>query len=1023
MLKELIKRPVAATLIAVGICFAGIIALQNLPVAPLPQIEFPTIMVRSALPGASPEIMATAVVTPLEHALGSIAGVVEMTSASNLGSARIIVQFDLNRTIDGAARDVQAAINAARADLPADLPQQPTYRKVNPADPPILIMAVTSTTNTVGELFDLASTSLQQDILQSPGVGDVQVGGGALPAVRIELDPFALQKVQLTPEDVRNAVRAATVLSPKGQLRLHHHTLDITANDQLMTPEEYGKIVLAYRGGRPVYLADVAKIVGSVEDLTVTGAVNGQPAVMLVIFKEPGANIIHTVDRIKQAMPRLKSYLPASVELKIVQDRTSSIRGALADVQRTLLIALALVVGVIFVFLQNFRASLIAALVIPLAIMGTFAIMFLGGYSLDILSLMALTIAIGFVVDDAVVVIENICSHLEHTMTPLRAALRGAREVVSTLVSMSVSLIAVFLPILLMGGIVGRLFREFAIVLSIAILLSMLISVILTPVFAAQTLQKVHSQSGRLASFYCKIEQFYSRTLKIALNHQTIVGWIMVGTCLVTVVLLAVVPKGFFPEQDTGRMTGTLVADQNTSYISLREKLFERMQKIGEDPAVACVVGITGFMNLPTNSANFFVTLKPLSDRHDAAVDVMARLRQKLEKMPGADVYMQVAQDFTIGGRKTNALYQYSLVSADLAAINFWAPKILERMTKIAILRDVNSDQMSRGLRMLYTYDRERAGQLGLTAAALDQFLYDGFGQRQVANLYSEINQYHVVMEYAPAYWDNPAILERLFLKNQGSSFIPFDNISAVNQQSALLVVNHQGLSPAATLSFNLAKGAALGDAVKAIEATTRDAGLPSHIYGVFSGMAQVFRESLASQPYLVLAALFTVYCVLGVLYESWIHPLTILSTLPSAGLGGLLALFVTGLELNLIGLIGLFLLIGIVKKNAIMMIDVALALERQNRLTPNEAIFEACQRRLRPILMTTAAALMSAIPMAFSLGEGTELQRPLGISIIGGLLVSQVLTLYTTPVLYLKFAHMSWRRLITLRFLGFGAR
>ena len=1018
-----IKRPVATTLLTLGVLLAGVIAFRLLPVSPLPQVDFPTISVSAGLPGADPETMATSVAAPLERQLGHIAGVTEMTSVNNRGSTNITLQFDLDRNIDGAARDVQAAINAARGFLPADLPTNPTYRKVNPSDAPILILALTSDTVGKPQMYDAASSILQQKLSQVKGVGQVFVGGSSLPGVRVELNPTALSKYGLSLENVRGVLAATNVNRPKGELTRGDTTWEIHTNDQLRTAAQYQPLIVAYRSGAAVRLPDVATAQDSVEDLRAAGFVNGKPAVMVIIFRQPGANIIETVDSIRTLLPQLAGALPGSVKVSVVVDRTPPIRGSLRNVEETLFASGILVILVVFWFLRNVRATLIPAVAITVSIVGTFAVMYLCGYSLDNLSLMALTIATGFVVDDAIVVIENITRYREKGEAPHQAALSGSREIAFTVVSMSVSLVAVFIPILLMGGMVGRLFREFAVTLSAAIMVSLVVSLTTTPMMSATILrpEKRHHGPFYRASerFFTGLHAFYRTTLTWALRHAPLMLLVTVATVAVNVALFIHVSKGFFPEQDNGRLAGNIQADQATSFQSMQQKLLQVVDIIKQDPDVEYVTGFTGGGGgggSTTNTGRMFITLKPFEKRKSTAQQVIGRLRKKLSGVPAAPTFLQPVQDLRIGGRIGAALYQYTLQSENLAELNSWGPRVMGKLRTLPQLADVSSDQQNKGLEANLVIDRPTAARLGITPQMIDNTLYDAFGQRQVAITYTLLNQYHVVMEVDPRFWQHPDTLRDIYVTSESGAQVPLSAFTRYVPQNAALAVNHQGQFPAVTISFNTAPGVALGDAVKAIETATREMMMPGSVHGSFAGAAQAFQASLANEPLLILAALVAVYIVLGILYESYIHPITILSTLPSAGVGAVLALMLTGTDLSLIAVIGIVLLIGIVKKNGIMMVDFALAAEREEGKRPEEAIFEACLLRFRPIMMTTMAALLGALPLAVGTGVGSELRRPLGISIVGGLFFSQLMTLYTTPVVYL---YMDRLRILIARLRG----
>ena len=1006
-----IRRPVATTLLTFGVALAGAVAFFLLPVSPLPQVDMPTISVQANLPGASPETMATAVATPLERQLGRIAGVTEMTSSSSLGNARITLQFELSRDIDGAARDVQAAINAARAQLPSGMPGNPTYRKVNPADAPIMILSLTSKTLSQGQLYDAASTIVAQKIAQVQGIGQAQVGGSSLPAVRVELNPTALNKYAIALDTVRTALQNANANRPKGFIETDDKHWQIYANDQARQASQYRDLIIAQRNGAAVRLSDVASVTDSVEDIRNLGLANGQPAVIVLLYKQPNANILDTIDRVTALLPRLQASIPADIELTVAMERTSTIRASLHDVERTLTIAIVLVILVVFAFLRNWRATLIPAVAVPVSLIGTFAFMYLAGFSLDNLSLMALTIATGFVVDDAVVVLENITRHMEEGMPRMQAVLRGAREVGFTVLSMSLSLIAVFVPILLMGGIVGRYFREFSVTLSVAILVSLVVSLTTTPMMCSRLLQQDPAHKpGRFSQWseraFQRTHDLYERTLRAALAAPGLTMFVLLVTVCLNVFLYIQVPKGFFPSEDTGRLVGGVQADQSISFQAMSQKMRDLMAVVKSDPAVENVVGFTGGGR--SNGGFMFVSLKPLAERGISTDRVIARLRGKLSSEPGASLFLQAAQDIRVGGRQSNAAYQYTLQSDSLEDLRAWAPKISDALQKVPQLADVNSDQQDRGLETALQFDRDAAARLGITTQQIDSTLNDAFGQRQVSTIYNALNQYHVVMEVAAPFLQNPQTLDDIYVMNKSGGMVPLSAFAHYGPGSAPLSVSHHGQFVAATVSFNLAPGVSLGQATNAITRTMARLGAPASIHGSMQGTARVFQQSLDTEPWLILAALLSVYIVLGVLYESYVHPLTILSTLPSAGVGAVLALLVCGWfspetgQFSIIALIGVILLIGIVKKNAIMMIDVALDAERTQGLNSRDAIFRACLLRFRPIMMTTLAAMFGALPLALGFGEGSEMRRPLGISIVGGLLVSQLLTLYTTPVVYL---------------------
>jgi len=1003
-----IHRPVATVLLTAAIALAGAVAFTVLPVSPLPQIDFPTITVAAAFPGASPETMASSVAAPLERQFGRIAGVTEMTSTSSLGATAITLQFDLNRNIDAAARDIEAAINAARGYLPTDLPNNPTYRKVNPADAPILIVALTSDVYDPGRLYDVASTILQQKLSQIDGVGQVTVGGSSLPAVRVEVNPTALNKYGLGLEDIRNMLSVQNANRPKGRIADDTTTSDLAANDQLLKADAYKPLVVSYQNGAALKLSDVANVQDSVEDLRAAGITNGKPSVLVVISREPGANIIATVDRVREALPQLKASIPAAIDLTVVLDQTTTIRASVHDVEQTLLISIGLVIIVVFIFLRNVRATFIPSVVVPVSLIGTFGVMYLCGYSLDNLSLMALTISTGFVVDDAIVVIENVTRHLEQGMRPMEAALKGAQEIGFTVLSISISLVAVFIPILLMGGIVGRLFREFAVTLSTAIFVSLVVSLTTTPMMCARLLKHQREEDhGRLyrasEEVFLWVLRLYEHSLAWVLRHAALTLGVLLLTIGVNVYLLIIVPKGFFPQQDTGRIIGGIQGVQDTSFQAMRQRITRFVDIVRADPAVANVMAFTGSgAGTTTNTGRVFMALKPLEERHVSADQLINRLRPKLATVPGAALYLQGVQDLRIGARLGNAQYQYTIQSDNLEDLTRWGPTLLQQMRKLPGLADVSSDQQNNGLQASLVYDRLTASRLGITPQMIDDTLSDAFGQRQVSTMFTQLNQYHVVMEVEPEFWQSPEGLKQIYVRAANGGVVPLSAFTHYEPTTAPLAVNHQGQFPSVTLSFNLTPGLALSDAVSRIHDMEQSMGMPATIHGSFSGTLQAFQASLATQPLLITAALIAVYIVLGILYESYIHPITILSTLPSAGMGAVLALLICRMDLNVIALIGIILLIGIVKKNAIMMIDFALAAERQEGKSPQEAIYQACLLRFRPIMMTTMAALLGALPLALGTGVGSELRRPLGIAIVGGLIVSQMLTLYTTPVVYL---------------------
>ena len=1056
-----IARPVATTLLTIGLALAGLVALTGLPVSPLPKVDFPTIQVTANLPGASPETVATSVTTPLERRLGAIAGVSEITSSSTVGNARITLQFDLSRDIDGAARDVQAAINAARADMPSDLRSNPQYRKINPADAPVVVLALTSNTLGQGRLYDAASNVLQQKLSQVTGVGQVTLGGSSLPAVRVEINPSALTKYRIGLESVRAALAAANANAPKGAIEVGERRYQIYSNDQARVADEYRSLIIGWRNGAPVRLSDVAEVIDSVENIRNEGQANGKRSVLVLIYLQPNANIIETVDQVKLLLPELQAAMPNDVDVAVVSDRTTTIRASLREVEQGLVISVILVVLVTFAFLRSARAGFVAAVAVPVSLIGTFGAMYLLGYSLNNLSLMAMTIAAGFVVDDAIIVLENISRHIEAGMSRVEAALQGAREVGFTVVSMSASLIAVFIPILLMSGIVGRLFREFAVTLSIAILISMVVSLTTTPMMCAYVLR---AHDGRTEGLFFRaservfgaLQSLYGRSLGFVLRHPLLTMLVFLATVVLNIHLYVTIPKGFFPQQDTGRIVGGIRADQSISFQAMRRKFRQFVEIMRSDPAIESVAGFTG--GFQTNSGFVFASLKPLSERKETADQVIARLRPRLAQVPGAMLFLQAVQDIRVGGRQGNAQYQFTLQADSLPELYTWGPKLVEALkADSSVVTDVDSDQQQRGLQVNLTIDRDAASRLGVSTRGISAALYDAFGQRQVSTIYNALNQYHVVMEVSPENWENPETLKDIFVSTSGGAIsgaqatsaivssattaagatdpaqavrnqrtnqiavsgrgsastgaavsttaetmVPLSSVTRYEFGTTPLAVNHQSLFVASTISFNLAPDKTLSDAIAYVNGVMREIGMPATIHGSFQGTARAFQQTATNQLLLILAAIAAVYIVLGILYESYIHPITILSTLPSAGIGALLALRFAGVEFSIIAMIGVLLLIGIVKKNAIMMIDVALERERNDGLDPSVAIHEACLLRFRPILMTTMAAILGALPLALGFGEGAELRRPLGISIIGGLVVSQILTLYTTPVIYL---------------------
>ena len=1004
-----IERPVATTLLTVAVALAGALAFRVLPVSPLPQVDFPTITVAAGLPGASPDIMASSIATPLEREFGHIAGVTEMTSSSTLGTTSVTLQFDLSRNIDGAARDVEAGINAARTYLPSNLPANPTYRKVNPADSPILVLGLQSDNYSIPELYDEASTVIEQRISQISGVGEVLVVGASSPAVRIELNPTQLQSYGIGLQTVQQLVAGQNSNLAKGQFANGNVMSDILANDQISKAADYKPLVVGYnaKNGAEVRLSDVADIVDSQQELRQAGFLNGKPSVDMLVWRQPGANIITTVDLVKAAMPSLQANMPKGEHLVTILDRTLTIRASVSDIELTLVISVLLVIGVVFVFLRNVRATLIPAVAVPVSLIGTCAVMYLCGFSLDNLSLMTLAIASGFVVDDAIVVMENITRHLEEGLTPVRAALLGAREIGFTVFSISISLIAVFIPLLLMGGIIGRLFREFAITLSAAIMVSMLISLTTTPMMCSRVLKPEREiKHGRVYNWsergFSAVLSGYRSSLNWVLDHPALILCIFAITLGLNVYFLMKIPKGFFPLQDTGAMQMGLQGPQDTSFTAMKQATLQAVNIVKADPGVENVMGFTGGRGA-SNTGSGFIALKPLDERKISASAIIDRLRPKLARIPGSSAFLQAVQDIRIGGRSSNAAYQYTLQAETTADLQKYGPELLKALHSAPGFEDVSTDQQNNGLQALLTYDRPTGARLGITPQILDRTLYDAFGEAEVSTIYTQLNQYYVVMEVAPKYWQSPQGLKNIYvIPNTGKGEVPLDSVLKYAPSTAPLAVNHTGLFPSATVSFNLADGVSLGQATAEIEQIQRELGMPQSIHGQFSGTLEAFQESLGSEPYLILTALLAVYVVLGILYESLVHPITILSSLPPASVGAVVALLISKSELDVMSIIGIILLIGIVKKNAIMMIDFALNAERNEGKDTRESIFEACMLRFRPILMTTMAALFGAVPLAVGTGMGSELRRPLGISIIGGLIVSQILTLYTTPVIYL---------------------
>jgi multidrug efflux pump len=1000
----------------VAILLGGAIGFRLLPVAPLPQVDFPTISVSASLPGASPETMASAVATPLERQFGRIAAVTQMTSSSSLGSTGITLQFDLNRDINAAARDVQAGINAARGQLPADLPGEPSYRKINPADASIMILALTSDNISRPDIYDAADSILAQKLAQVQGVGQVNVSGGARPAVRVDANPTELNSYGISLEQVRTALGNANANRAKGDIANDQQRWQINTTDQLFKAPEYRPLVVSWRNGAAVRLSDVADVEDSVENVMNAGISNGSPAILIFINRQPGANIVDTVDRIRALLPELRASVSPSIHINVVNDRTTTIRASIDDVEITLLISIALVVLVVFVLLRNVWATVIPSIAVPLSLVGTFGVMYLLGYTLDNLSLMALTISTGFVVDDAIVVIENIARHLEAGMKPFAAAMQGSREIGFTVISMSTSLVAVFIPILMMSGIVGRLFREFAVTLSVAIGVSLLVSLTTTPMMCARFLRPETGKHNAVYRFaercFDGLYNFYDVCLRWVLRHQRTVLAITIITVCVNIYLFVIVPKGFFPQEDTGRLSGAIIGDQDSSYNATTAKMIEFAKIIQADPAIDTLMAFSGGGSI--NQARMFAQLKSLDERPGkvSSDQVINRLRGKLSHIPGATVYLQVPQDVTVGGRGSNSQFQYTMQGDDLNELNHWAGVMLQRLAKIPALRDANSDQQAHGLETQLVVDRDSASRLGVPMANVDNTLNDAFGQRQVSNIYVSINQYHVVLEVAPQFLQNPDSLKTIYVPTSQGTVVPLSAVAHYEASNTSLQVNHTGIFPSITLSFNLAPGASLGTAVTDVQAAEREIAMPATVHGTFQGTAQAFQQSLSSEPYLILTALAAVYIVLGILYESYIHPITILSTLPSAGVGAVLAIFLFKTDLNVIALIGIILLIGIVKKNAILMIDFAIQAERAENKAPLDAIYQASLLRFRPIMMTTMAAMFGALPLVIGGGVGSEMRKPLGITIVGGLILSQMLTLFTTPVVYLYMDRLqTWLR------------
>jgi multidrug efflux pump len=1007
-----IKRPVATTLLTAGTVLVGAIAFKVLPVSPLPQVDFPTISVSAGLPGGSPEITASSIATPLERQFSHIAGVTEMTSSSSLGSTSITLQFDLSRDIDGAARDVEAAINASRTYLPVNLPANPTYRKVNPADSPIMILGLTSDKYDRPTLYDDASTVMAQKLSQIEGVGQVSVGGGASPSVRVEVNPTQLNSYGLTLPNVQSVLSVQNAHEPAGQLSDGITTADIVVNDQISQADQYKQLIVGYHDGAAIRLSDVADVSNAAQNIRTAGYLNGVSSIPIIIFRQPGANIIDTVDRVKAALPLIEASIPQGITTTVVLDRTTTIRASVLDVERTLILSVILVILVVFIFLRNWRATLIPTVAVPASLIGTFAVMYLCGFSLDNLSLMALTIATGFVVDDAIVVMENISRLREAGMPPMEAAFQGSSEIGFTILSISLSLIAVFIPILFMAGIVGRLFREFAITLATAIVVSMLISLTTTPMMCAYLLKdesKIkHGRAYQLTERgFAWMISVYSRSLAWVLKHPWPIFAVLLLTIGLNFYLIDIIPKGFFPQQDTGILAGSVQGPQDASFAVMNNSIMKLEKVIKADPAVENVIAYTGGGS--TNGGSINIALKPLDVRKIGAPEIINRLRPKLNKLPVASAFLQAAQDLRIGGRSSAALYQYTIQSDNVQDLAQWGPRLLAGMKKLPGFQDVNTDAQNNGLQELLNYDRSTAARLGLTPQSLDSSLYSAFGQSEVSIIYTQLNQYYVVMEVAPPYWQSPEGLKNIYLNTTGRGVVPLSTVSTEQATTIPLTVNHTSSFPSVTVSFNLAPGVSLSDAVREVGEMQQQMNMPQTVRGLFAGTAAAYQTSLASEPMLIVTAILAVYIVLGILYESLVHPLTIISTLPSASVGAMLALMLFKIDLNVISIIGIILLIGIVKKNAIMMIDFALVAEREHGKTTTEAIFEACQLRFRPILMTTMAALFGALPLAFGTGTGSELRRPLGITIVGGLIVSQMLTLYTTPVVYILF---DWARL-----------